>query len=58
MVPNISKALKIIHESKNITETQIQNCSRVLQRIVKDDECRIDYLADRTGLKLKEIRDH
>ncbi len=57
MVPNISKALKIIHQSKKITETQIQHCSRVLQRIVKDDECRIDYLADRTGLKLKEIRD-
>ncbi|MGB5821140.1 MAG: RecQ family ATP-dependent DNA helicase [Saonia sp.] len=57
MVPNISKALKIIHQSKNITETQIQHCSRVLQRIIKDDECRIDYLADRTGLKLKEIRD-
>ncbi len=57
MVPNIPKALKIIHESKNITGTQVQHCSRVLQRIVKDDECRIDYLADRTGLKLKEIRD-
>ena len=57
MVPNISKALEIIHQSKNITETQIQHCSRVLQRIIKDDECRVDYLADRTGLKLKEIRD-
>tara|TARA_R110002096_G_scaffold436067_1_gene666767 strand:- start:1499 stop:6313 length:4815 start_codon:yes stop_codon:yes gene_type:complete len=57
MVPNISKALKIIHQSKSITEAQVQNCSRVLQRIIKDDECRIDYLADRTGLKLNEIRD-
>ena len=57
MVPNIDKALKIIHQSKNITEIQIQHCSRVLQRIIKDDECRIDYLAERTGLKLKEIRD-
>ncbi len=57
MVPNISKALEKIHQSKGITEIQIQHCSRVLQRIVKDDECRIDYLADRTGLKLKEIRD-
>ena len=57
MVPNLSKALEKIHQSKNITETQIQNCSRVLQRIVKDDECRIDYLADRTGLNLKDIRD-
>ncbi|TXD83230.1 RecQ family ATP-dependent DNA helicase [Subsaximicrobium wynnwilliamsii] len=57
LVPNLSKALKIINQSKNITEIQVQNCSRILQRIVKDDECRIDYLADRTGLRLKEIRD-
>jgi ATP-dependent DNA helicase RecQ len=57
MVPNIEKALQIMHQNKNITETEIKNCSRVLQRIVKDDECRIDYLADRTGLKLNEIRE-
>ena len=57
MVPNIENALKIIQEQKNITETQVLNCSRVLQRIVKDDECRIDYLADRTGLSLYDIRD-
>ena len=57
MVPNIEKALKLIHQQKNITEDQIENCSRVLQRIVKDDECRIDYLADITGLTLYEIRD-
>ncbi|SFW64244.1 RecQ family ATP-dependent DNA helicase [Cellulophaga fucicola] len=57
MVPNISKALTLIHKSKDISEIQIDHCSRVLQRIVKDDECRIDYLADRTGLKLREIRD-
>jgi ATP-dependent DNA helicase RecQ len=57
MVPNIAKALDRIHQSKGMTETQIQHCSRVLQRIVKNDECRIDYLADRTGLKLQEIRD-
>ncbi|MGZ2369416.1 RecQ family ATP-dependent DNA helicase [Ancylomarina sp. YFZ004] len=57
MVPNIDKALRVIRQSKNITEAQIQHCSGVLQRIVKEDECRIDYLAERTGLKLKEIRD-
>lgn len=55
MVPNISKALERINQSKGLTEIQIQHCSRVVQRIVKDDECRIDYLADRTGLKLKEV---
>lgn len=57
MVPNISKALDRIYQSKKLTEIQIQHCARVLQRIVKDDECRLDYLADKTGLKLKEIRD-
>ena len=57
LVPNLSNALKIIHQSDTITENQIEHCSRILQRIVKDDECRIDYLADRTGLKLYEIRD-
>lgn len=57
LVPNLSEALNLIHQSNSITEIQTQNCSRVLQRIVKDDECRIDYLADRTGLKLNEIRD-
>ncbi len=57
MVPNITKALERIHQSKSITEIQKQHCSRVIQRIVKDEACRIDYLADRTGLKLREIRD-
>ncbi|MDG2279411.1 MAG: RecQ family ATP-dependent DNA helicase, partial [Flavicella sp.] len=57
MVPNLKLALEKIHDSKILTEIEIQNCSRVLQRIVKDDECRIDYLADTTGLKLREIRD-
>lgn len=57
MVPKIENALKIIRQQNNLSDTQVLNCSRVLQRIVKDDECRIDYLADRTGLKLNEIRD-
>ncbi|WP_458625986.1 RecQ family ATP-dependent DNA helicase [Winogradskyella sp. PC D3.3] len=57
LVPNLDKALVKIQQSHTITENQISHCSIVLQRIVKDDECRIDYLADRTGLKLYEIRD-
>ena len=57
MVPNLNKALDRIHKHKTLKEIEVENCSRVLQRIVKDDECRIDYLADTTGLKLNEIRD-
>lgn len=57
LVPNLDKALVKLRSSKIITETQIDYCSRVLQRIIKDEECRIDYLSERTGLKLKEIKD-
>jgi ATP-dependent DNA helicase RecQ len=57
MVPNLAKALNLVYASEKITKAQVQNCAIVLQRIVKDDECRIDYLADRTGLKLSQIRE-
>lgn len=57
MVPNINKALEKIHSYPGLTLQQVQDCSRVLQRIVKDKECRIDYLADITGLTLRIIRD-
>lgn len=57
MVPKRKNALEIVRKSKNITETQIEHCSRILKSLVKDKECRIDYLADRAGLKLQEVRD-
>jgi ATP-dependent DNA helicase RecQ len=57
MVPNLNKALEKIHKHAGLTKEEVQNCARVLQRIVKEKECRIDYLADTTGLTLKVIRD-
>jgi ATP-dependent DNA helicase RecQ len=57
MVPNINKALEKIHKYPGLTQNQVQDCSRVLQRIVKDKECRIDYLADITGLTFRDTRD-
>ena len=57
MVPNLNKALEKINKQKSLTDDQVLNCSRVLQRIVKDKECRIDYLADTTGLNLNLVRD-
>lgn len=57
MVPNLNKALEKIHRHAVITKDEVQNCARVLQRIVKDKECRIDYLADTTGLTLRQVRD-
>lgn len=56
MVPNLASAVEKIRSNSIFTPKQIEHCSRILQRLVKDDECRVDYLADRTGLKLKEVQ--
>ncbi|RAJ11717.1 ATP-dependent DNA helicase RecQ [Arenibacter echinorum] len=57
MVPNFDEAVKIINNNSELSESEINNCSRVLKIIVSDKESRIDYLADRTALKLNEIRE-
>lgn len=57
LVPNISKGLEIIKNSLSLSERQKQQCTRVLQRIVKDDECRIDYLAERLALRILDVRE-
>ncbi len=56
-VRNINEALEIINASKALTDLQKQQCVRVLQRIVKDDECRIDYLADVLALRILDVRE-
>tara|TARA_R110002050_G_scaffold204522_4_gene340200 strand:- start:131310 stop:136133 length:4824 start_codon:yes stop_codon:yes gene_type:complete len=57
MVPNFDEAVKIINNNPKLSESQVNNCSRVLKIIVSDNESRIDYLADRTALKINEIRE-
>ncbi|MEM9548686.1 MAG: RecQ family ATP-dependent DNA helicase [Bacteroidota bacterium] len=57
LVPKIDKALTIINSSSILTEPQRQQCVRVLQRIVKDEECRIDYLAEVLAVSVLAIRE-
>lgn len=57
LVRNLDRAVKIVNERKNLTERQKNNCARLLQRLVKDDESRVDYLADTLDLKIKEIQE-
>ncbi|QHI35794.1 ATP-dependent DNA helicase RecQ [Kordia antarctica] len=57
LVSNLDKALVRLKKSPLVSENQFEHCAKVLQRIIKDDECRIDYLSERTGLKLQEIND-
>ncbi|MDF1695426.1 MAG: RecQ family ATP-dependent DNA helicase [Saprospiraceae bacterium] len=57
LVPNIAKAIQIINNSNQLSENQRTQCIRVLQRIVKDEVCRIDFLAEILGLNLLDIRE-
>ena len=57
LVPNINQALQIINRSGALTDTQRQQCARVLQRIAKDDECRIEYLAEVLALSILDVRE-
>ncbi|PTX62269.1 ATP-dependent DNA helicase RecQ [Kordia periserrulae] len=56
LVPKLSNALEKLKKSPIVTEQQMTNCSRVLQRIITDKECRIDYIAERTGMSIKEVQ--
>ncbi len=51
----LGKARKVINDSR-ITENEKEKCARVLQYVYKHDECRVDYLADLTGLRIKEVQ--
>ena len=53
LVKDLEHALKIVRSNNTLTDKQKEDCSRVLQRIIKDDETRVDELADTLGLDLK-----
>ena len=57
MVRKIDKAIEILNTAKSLSERQKQNCTRILQRLVKEDECRVDYLADTLDLKMGEVQE-
>jgi ATP-dependent DNA helicase RecQ len=57
LVPNLNKAVEKIQKNTGLTSNQKEDCSRVLQFIIKNDTVKIDYLADATGLKIYQVRD-
>jgi ATP-dependent DNA helicase RecQ len=57
LVRDLNKAVAKVNESATLTEQQKQDCIRVLHRIVKEDECRVDYLADTLQLTTKKAQE-
>lgn len=57
LIKNINDCVRIIRESQAIDERSKQDCNRVLQRIMKDEECRVDYLAEVLSMRMSTAQD-
>jgi|APTNR8051073442_1049403.scaffolds.fasta_scaffold03264_5 ATP-dependent DNA helicase RecQ len=57
LVRDLDKAIARVQASGELTEQQKQDCARVLQRIRKEDECRVDYLADTLQLTMQRAQE-
>lgn len=57
LTKDLESALRLVNDSAVITDKQKEDCRRVLQRIIKDDETHVDQLADQLGMKLRQAVD-
>jgi ATP-dependent DNA helicase RecQ len=51
LVKNYNAAVEILQSATDITPEQILDSTRILQRLIKEDETRVDYLSDVLGIK-------
>ena len=56
LIRNAKKAFNVVNQSECLTEKQKEICLRLIQRLIKDDECRVDYLADILNISIKDIQ--
>ena len=56
-IKNVEKAVQMISTASGLTEKQRETCSRVIQRLIKEDECQVDYLANILGLTMPELEE-
>lgn len=56
-IKNIDKAVKIIQTTSGLTDKQRETCSRVVQRLIKEEECQVDYLANTLGLTIPQLEE-
>lgn len=55
LVKNVEKAGNIIREADDLIEDQKTHTLRIIQRIIKDDETRVDYLSDTLGIPYNDV---
>ncbi len=56
-IKNIDKAVQIIQTTSGLTDKQRETCSRVVQRLIKEEECQVDYLANTLGLTIPQLEE-
>ena len=56
-IKNIDKAVEMISVAPGLTEKQRETCSRVVQRLIKEDECQVDYLANMLALTMPQLEE-
>lgn len=52
---DLEAAFKKVRATPTLTTKQQEDCARVLQRIIKSDETRVDALAEQLGMPLKQV---
>ncbi len=57
LVKNFMRGQILIQQSEILTDREKQDCERVLQRIIKDEETRLDYLANSIQLTIERVQD-
>ncbi|MBX2982555.1 MAG: RecQ family ATP-dependent DNA helicase [Flavobacteriales bacterium] len=57
LVRKVDDAIRRINSAPDLDEQQKKACARVIQRIVKDKECRIDYLADVLEMNIRQAQE-
>jgi ATP-dependent DNA helicase RecQ len=55
LMKDLEAALKKVNAAPTLTAKQKENCARVLQRIIKSEETRVDALAEQLGMPLKQV---
>ena len=57
LVTNFARGQTLIDRNQDITEEDKRDCERILKRIITDEETRVDYLADRTDLRIRRVQE-
>lgn len=57
LVKNFKRGQDLIRASEDITEEDMQDCERILKRIITDKETRVEYLADRLEMRIRRVQE-